>query len=257
MKLSVTRVNSLLYCGKQHEFAYTRNLEPVTSGDALDTGKLVHAGVEQFYRTGSWPTFDTEGDVGKKASSACSTYALLARLEDRFEVVDVEREFSVVLDDFDDTQFVGVIDAVVRLEGQLWLLEHKTCAQHWSNERIQTANQHVLYEIAAEEIYGEKIYGTIYNFLRITKRAGEFHTDARRVMVPANTVTRGVVYDDFIKTALLIRAGHNARNSGQHCGYCRFFSLCQAELLGGDTDALVGQFFKPRREIKDDQSDAA
>lgn len=250
MKLSVTRINSMNYCPKQHSFAYTQNLEPITSGDALDVGKSVHAGVEHFYKTGAWPVIEDDGgDVSRKVISASTTYALVAKLEDRFEVVDVERKFSVTLDDFADTEFTGIIDAVVRIDGQLWLHELKTCAQHWSNERIQTANQHVLYEIAAEELYGETIHGTVYTFLRITKRAGEFHTDARRVHVPANVTTRARVYDDFLQVARLILADHSARNSGMQCGYCRFFALCQADLLGGDLDVLKSEFYKPRREV--------
>lgn len=246
MNVSVSRLNQMGFCARAHHYVYTLDLEPKVTADALSLGKLVHSTLEEFYKTGEMPRIpDDLGEMGDKARSATQTYSLLARMQDNFTVVDVERRFEVPLEDLGVT-FQGVIDAVVRIDGQLWLLEHKTCSQHWANERILLANQHVLYELVAEELYGEKVYGTLYNFLRITRRGGEFHTDAKRVTVPADEYARMEAYEDLRGKVEAIRGGYKSRNPGAHCSYCAVFRLCQSDYLGGDTDYLISEFYKKR-----------
>lgn len=248
--ISYSRLGSMRFCPRQHHYAYTQNLEPIAATQALDVGTLVHSGIENFYRNGSFPPVEPDlGEVGQKVTSALSTYALLAQLEDRgMEIVDIERKFELPIEEVEGAMLKGVIDLVVRIQGDLYLMEHKTCAQHWSNEQIQTAPQHQLYEMAAESIYEEPVDGTYYNFLRITKRGGDFHTDAKRTFVPKNYTARAEAYEDMLATMRNISDDYKARNSGSHCHYCRFFALCQSDLLGGDTQVLREQFYKPRRE---------
>lgn len=252
MKLSVTRLNTLSFCPRSHYYGYTLDLEPKVAADALSLGKLVHSGIEEFYRTGTMPMIDDDGgEVTQKARSALSTYGLLAKMQDNFTVVDVEKQFET---DVEGHRFVGVIDAVVRLQGELWLLEHKTCSQHWNDLQLGLAPQHQLYELAAEELYGEPVRGTMYNFLRITKRGGEFHTDAKRVTIPASEHARTAAWEDMIFKLSLMDMGANYRNSGQHCGWCRFSTLCQSDYVGGDTQYLIDQHFQ-KRSKDDDTSD--
>ena len=247
MKISVSRINEIGFCPRSHYYTYTLQLEPKRASEALDLGKLVHASLEEYYKTGVMPTIpDNLGEIGEKARSATQTYSLMAKRQDNFEVIDVEKEFSTYLEDL-DVEFVGIIDAVVRLEGELWLLEHKvTGGQHWSSERVQMANQHVLYELVAQELYGEQVAGTIYNFLRITQRGGKFHTDIRRTYMPADEHARLSAYEDLAEKLGVIRSGYKARNPGAHCTYCKNFRLCQSDYLGGDTQYLIETFHKTR-----------
>lgn len=246
MNVSVSRINTMGFCARAHYYQYTLSLEPKQASGALDLGKLVHACIEDFYKTGVMPRVDDDlGEVGDKAKSAIQSYAFLAKLKDNFTVVDVEKRFDVPLEDIGVT-FVGVIDAVVRVDGQLWLLEHKTCSQHWSDERLAMANQHVLYELVAEELYGEPVAGTMYNFLRTTKRGGEFHTDAKRVYIPANHAARTEAYEDLGRKVEAIKSDYKARNPGQHCTYCSALRLCHSDYIQGDTDYLISEFYKKR-----------
>lgn len=247
MKVSVSRINSMGFCPRQHHYTYNLNLEPIQPADSLSVGSLVHSGLEQFYKTGTMPVVpDDLGEVGDKARSALLGYRLMAEMHDNFQVVDVEKKFSTQLEGTDVT-FTGIIDGVVRLDGQLWLLEHKSCSQHWSDERIGLSNQHVLYELAAQELYGDEVHGTIYNFLRITKRAGDFHTDVKRVFVPADQHARVEAYEDMMGKIDAIKFGFKSRNPGQQCAYCSMFKLCQSDYLGGDTQYLIDTFYKERK----------
>lgn len=251
-RISISRINSMGFCPRFHHFQYTLNLEPKSADDSLNVGKLVHATIEAYYKNHRvMPIIpDDLGEVGQKARSATQTYSLLARMQDNFDVVDVEKAFDVTLEDL-GVRFVGVIDAVVRVQGQLWLLEHKTCSQHWSAERIQLANQHVLYELVAEELYGEPVAGTMYNFMRITRRGGEWHTDAKRVYVPADSHARAEAYEDLAGKLGAIRSGYKSRNPGSHCSYCAMFRLCQSDYLGGDSQYLIDTYYQQRNKTDD------
>lgn len=254
MKVSSTRLSSIGFCPKAHHYQYELKLQKKGSNDALDLGLSVHTALQEFYKTGKFPQLpDDLGEVGDKLVSNVTAYKLMAQMQDRFEVVDVEKEFTLPLEGL-NAVLTGFIDAVVRIDGQLWVMEHKTCSQHWSDERIGMAFQHVLYELAAEEIYGEPVRGTVYNFLRTTKRGGEFHTDVKRVTVPADDAVRAAVWDDLEQKLQAIQVKYKARNPGQHCKWCSMFALCQTELVGGDTAYVIENYYQPRN--KDDIEDS-
>ncbi len=124
--------------------------------------------------------------------------------EEEFDVVAVEQSFAVPLLDPEtgkqvvtgwangeqvEWAFQGKVDGLIRdKEGLLWLLEHKTRAGTSSRvtledyfARLQWDAQISLYGMAMSEVYGEKVYGTLYDVVQKLKRrrknAGKFESE--------------------------------------------------------------------------------
>jgi hypothetical protein len=73
------------------------------------------------------------------------------------EVVEVEMPFSVELVDPETGEelprLVGVLDAVVReADGTYAILEHKTAAKRWTDDRLAFDNQLTAYSLAAPQL---------------------------------------------------------------------------------------------------------
>lgn len=75
-------------------------------------------------------------------------------------------------------------------------------------------------------------------------KEGDFYV---RVGLPINKTIQATILDEVKTTALEMRdnAGKNrVRTIDQHCTYCEFYELCQAELRGLDADFIRKKRFK-------------
>ena len=56
-------------------------------------------------------------------------------------------------------------DGIVEMDGQLWVLEHKTCAAWWSQKLVELDEQFSAYALVASLYFGVPIAGVLVNFL--------------------------------------------------------------------------------------------
>ncbi len=206
--LTVSRMRSFRACRRMHHYRYELGLRPVREEEgALHFGSAVHLALEHWWKATG------EGDYSGALQRALdalegqmdSVYelararAMMAAYHERwrrhqadFEVLGVEVEFwTDVLNPenlFDEHgrvtdkrlgvsrtwRHAGKIDAIVRINGDVWIVEHKTtseniadqAAEYWS--RLLMDQQVSLYFLGAESVpeLNERVAGCLYDVLR-------------------------------------------------------------------------------------------
>lgn len=76
----------------------------------------------------------------------------------------------------------------------------------------------------------------------------------KRIFLPAPKPIVKTVMEDFVQTCQEIKIlgeVSKARNITKDCSWCSYFSLCQAEMRGLDSDFIRKTEYKPREEKKD------
>ncbi len=163
-----------------------RNLEPKRFTAPLWLGTGIHEALADYYGKGydlvasflNWADHSVEDmrrltpdlDIGQideqidLGTGMLVHYMTWAPEHDDFEVIAVEDRFFI-------EHFVlgqpleGRGDMIIRRGGRLWIMEHKTAAQH-DTERLVLEQQPGAYQMAMQTKYDEPIVGTYYNFLR-------------------------------------------------------------------------------------------
>lgn len=215
--LTYSALNTFRNCPRKYKHRYLDHLRRPERPDALAFGSVVHGALELWYRqavdmptvTRLYRVFDyidaqfpqREGDEKQKHQWHLAR-AMFAGYVDRyeqeeFEVVEVEKEFQAeirnpVTNRLSQTfTIAGKADGIVRVSGELYLLEHKTASAITSDylDRLWTDTQIALYSHYLREL-GYPIVGVIYNVLlktRLKQKAGETEQEfeARRAELAA------------------------------------------------------------------------
>ena len=83
-----------------------------------------------------------------------------------------------------------------------------------------------------------------------------FDTYFTRELIRYNRqVTRGIM-EDLVDTAKLIKSKSNTlkdKNLGKDCSWCQYKEICQAEILGLDTDYIIKKEYEEGRRLRDGQ----
>lgn len=255
LNISVSRMQAMAYCPRKHHYQYELNLAPKQEAEALTVGTAVHAGVEAYYSGQAW-MHKLGGVAGEKVDAALGAYLPFALLNDHGLTIDgLEVDFSLPVELTPiDVQpwglrfnFVGRRDGEVRLDDRLYVFEHKTASRPWSSQKMDMDLQHNLYELALEEERGEKVHGTVFNFMVFNTRQGRITANASRRIIAANPTARVAAYEEMEQLAQQIKAGARHRNVGSGCAYCEFASICTAQFQGGDAEWLIANDFKQRK----------
>lgn len=188
--------NAFRNCRKLCEYRYFKNIVPISKPDALSFGSLIHECLDLWYSgvsiQGVLTTIDEafpdrqwdDKQMGPwhKATAMMRGYAERYPSED-WSVVATEKEFtgpivnprsryaSRVL------ELSGKVDGIVKVDGELFLLEHKTASAITSGylEALWTDFQITLYTWYLRQ-EGYPIRGIVYNILGKTslkQRGGE------------------------------------------------------------------------------------
>jgi len=147
---------------------------------ALEFGGAVHAGLHAWYLTHAerpmlaafsqdWPGDDPTDskrttECGHKILKAYARHYATEQLE--VEAVEVTAAQTIF-----EIPFVFKCDALVRDSTGVWVLEHKTSSS-FSPLTIKSTRpnpQFVGYAVGAESYFGQKVAGTIYNGLLVSK----------------------------------------------------------------------------------------
>lgn len=165
-------------CPKQAEFKYVHRLKPKRLGSPLKRGTWVHALLEAHHKGEDWlklhkkysaefaKLFDEEkdyyGDMPTEILAVMKSYMWHYK-KDPWEYIDQEFQLEAKLPD--GTIYRGKVDALIRNQFGLWLVDHKT---HKTlpglSYRLKDA-QSALYLWAAAE-NGLEVNGFIWNYIK-------------------------------------------------------------------------------------------
>lgn len=191
--LTYSALSSFQHCRRKYEYRYLRGLKPMETPEALSLGSTVHEALEVWFAKPNTPwSIKANAEFRKaaaidmvlshneldnqnllKAEAMIDGYIQRYPTE-RFEVVDVELPFKTRIFNprtnfpMHHYDYAGKIDAVVRLDGKLYILEHKTTSRidDAYMSRIAIDSQIALYAQALERVLGERVHGAIYDVLQ-------------------------------------------------------------------------------------------
>lgn len=165
-------------CPKQAEFKYVHRLKPKKLGSPLKRGTWVHSLLEAYHGGEDWKDlhkkfssqfnqlFDEEkdyyGDMPTEIYTIMRAY-IWHYANDPWEYIDREFQLEATLPD--GTVYRGKVDALIRNQFGLWLVDHKTHKTLPDLSFRLLDAQSALYLWAAQE-NGLKVNGFIWNYLR-------------------------------------------------------------------------------------------
>lgn len=177
-----------------------------------------------------------------------------APYEDRdIEVVEVEKEFTIDLETPEGRTVTlhGFVDLVKKVNGKLWLVDHKTSgsAKFWSENEIVMDSQLPTY-MGLLNRHGYDIFGCEFNFLntyeykkrnevgpdKLFKRARTYRTE---IEVDNILLEFGKACDDILNNRDKVR-----RSLSKDCSRCQFFDPCHLSLKGMNIEELMPASFK-------------
>ena len=165
-------------CPKQAEFKYIHRLKPKRLANPLKRGTWVHALLEEYHKGGDWlklhrkysaqfaKLFDEEkdfyGDMPTEILTIMKSYMWHYK-DDPWEYIDQEFELNAKLPD--GTLYRGKVDALIRNQFGLWLVDHKTHKTLPDSSFRLLDAQSALYLWAARE-NGLEVQGFIWNYIK-------------------------------------------------------------------------------------------
>ncbi len=198
--LTYSALNTFRNCPRKYRLRYVDALRRPQAPEALAFGSVIHNALERWYTTSDGPTrlhavldyIDEQYPERAHDPGVRHTWHLARAMfegyaarhpDDPFEIVEIEKEFTAEIRNPDTGRasqtfvIAGKADGIVRLDGDLYLLEHKTASTITSDylDRLWTDTQIALYSHYLREL-GYPIVGVIYNVLlktRLKQREGE------------------------------------------------------------------------------------
>ncbi|MBX3387190.1 MAG: PD-(D/E)XK nuclease family protein [Phycisphaeraceae bacterium] len=198
--LTYSALNTFRNCPRKYHLRYVEGLRRPERPEALAFGSVIHSALEAWYRLvgdparllkvqdlieAAFPLRDADPAVRHHWHLARAMFeGYAARYpSEPFEIVEIEKEFTAEIRNPDTGResqtFVigGKADGIVRMDGELYLLEHKTASSITSDylDRLWTDTQIALYSHYLREL-GYPIVGVLYNVLlktRLRQREGE------------------------------------------------------------------------------------
>jgi CRISPR/Cas system-associated exonuclease Cas4 (RecB family) len=190
-------------CRQKYKLRYLDGIIPREKSDALDFGTHMHELLETYFKhIEANQTFQSNSDedesiigmLGSKADKMNLSPIESAKLMglmygyqrkyyasdvNEFEVVDVEKEFSVTTP-FEGVLIAGKADGILRSksDGRYYILEHKTASNvddaYIAQKDIDS--QTMTYALCLEQEMGIEIYGVIHDIIikqKIRQKKGE------------------------------------------------------------------------------------
>lgn len=198
--LTYSALNTFRNCPRKYYLRYIECLRRPERPEALAFGSVIHAALEQWYRLVDDPNrllkvldaIDAQFPQRQHDAEERNRWHLARAMfegyvahypTEPFEIVEVEKEFTADIRNPESGRtsqtfnIAGKADAIVRQDGELYLLEHKTASAISGDylDRLWTDTQIALYCHYLREI-GFPIVGVIYNVLlktRLKQREGE------------------------------------------------------------------------------------
>jgi len=262
----------------------------------IDLGSRVHELLEEHYREMQgnprvpYPVREAE-DLENEAQVIMAGYRKRYPFED-FEILDVEKTFEVALPDYCPTcykletvkqnvvregylfcekcdqpdfprgrhTYVGKIDLFYRLDGELYIMDHKTEKRSSKSNLPQkwaARDQGTQYLWAAEQVYGQSINRFLINILRRPSEKGqvgpEFPDRMRieRTEIQIETALRDLVYTADQIEKMKVTFGDKPWPA--HRENCFTWSQCEFYMphLYGWSEAIRELRYQPKKPYLD------
>jgi len=250
--VSVSQVKTWLMCPRKYELKYIRGVAPAFVPVNLAFGSAFHEALAGYYGEikisgiplrrdlvldvfrAAWAKA-TEGDVPLQADDDDNSGVIIDKgvsmLHAFYEqagtpvVESVEHGFTITLHDRDtgealEEQLVGTMDLLIREEGRIVVVEHKSAARKFTEDQLRYDIQPTAYQIAARE---SGLGDVALRFQIITKskvpsvQIADIHRDDQAEA-------------DFVRTATgvlkAIASGVSYPVRGWQCRGCPYESAC-------------------------------
>lgn len=177
--LTHSMMQCFMDCRQKYQFRYVDEVVPVTSAAALYFGSAVHRGLESWFKYGikdaallAIECQDMPEPEIIRAKALLEKY-IEHWSPEQFEVVEVEYEFATPIRNPSTKRcsrvwkLRGKVDGLVRYNGELFILEHKTTSKCDGAyiDRILIDSQIATYACAIERVIREPVVGAIYDIL--------------------------------------------------------------------------------------------
>lgn len=170
MAISYSETQCFKTCRKMHEWQYIKGIRPKDKAEALFFGSAIHSALEMLYKDmpldAALSALDELDEVNRAKARALISHYFAQNMAGGWNPEDVLDVEKWVKSSFGGHDFIGRLDAVIRVNGRVWVMEHKTATAVDDDyiERIKIDTQSMLYVLAAREEYGE-VAGVIYDVL--------------------------------------------------------------------------------------------
>lgn len=278
VKMDNTRRSALMQCPRKFYWRHIRNLQPQSGSSALRFGSAWHEALEHFYISlQQGQSYSECLAAGSKAATAFweqetekfnfyQDYRTLENLlqafvryvdnyytdKDNYEILAIEKIFSI--HPFSDPLlvFTGKIDLIVKLAGQIWIMEHKTTSESTQSQqrKIQRDPQLLGYCFASKHLPDfPPAEGIIINTLsisatksRTTGLYGQPRIDFSRMMQIFTEEDFSTWKENFLFAADLYKQCLQSNDwppfldSCYHYGSCTYTPLCEQNRSLGSTN---------------------
>jgi len=155
-------------CRRFWKIRYRDCLAPIAEPRAFAIGTAVHSGLESYWRADPQISFPRNGITEHDAFVIEYMLAYYGGKWDHkqsaFSEVKVEQRFST---DVGGVKIQGKWDAIARVDGRLWIIEHKTASRVDGSylSRLWSDFQVGFYAVAARAVFGETPAGVLYDII--------------------------------------------------------------------------------------------
>lgn len=179
-----------------------------------------------------------------------------------WEVVDVEKHFSILLTTPKGRLYIlqGYIDLVLRIEGEVWVVDHKSGQKFWTPNEVLMDSQMPLYAAALRH-EGANVFGIIINMLgtypykdklkvkleQIFRREPTYRTPHELDSILLNA---GYVVDEMIDKDQPIR-----RSLKKDCSKCWAQDPCLLSLKGVPLELVLESTARKKESYRKDEEE--
>lgn len=161
-----------------------------------------------------------------------------------WNVLDVEHTFDRVA--LGGALLRGRIDALVEIDGDLWVVEDKTYSSRQRLDLVNVSWQETIYAMAAEKIYRRPVFGVLFNgayTYRWKKDDRPTEESFDRVFLDRSAAQRVQAIEQlqaFLYRRSELNGGRTAlANLGPLCNGCGYKQRCFSELKLGDEEIVL------------------
>ena len=292
--VSHSEVDSYLLCRRKHYYGYGLSLERISTSQSLATGTAGHRVLQVFYQhlldlestpEGQLERFDFALSKAKEEyeliilegfqepANRATLFDILFHLDwgyfanefmvrNGWTVVAVEKEFSLVYDEENESTYPFIVDLIVRdPEGNYVVVDHKFVYDFYTPGQTDLQPQIPKYMGALRALNYEIVYGA-YNMLRTRKLKTPEASSMNYFMIMKPNPDRvlntfreqlGVAAEIQALKELTLeeQAGRAYRTANKMvCQSCSFKDICSTELMGGNTQLMLRTEYKIRERRK-------
>ena len=312
MNVSHSKLSTFKQCPYKHYLKYVERLEPISIVKPLYKGSGIHSLLEMRAKNfidplqPTWEQYldttlqkayeelsssdkDSIGDFIEDARKIMRQYDWCYSSEN-LTYLEIEKwiEIPLIKSKGEPVILVGKVDSIVVINGDQYILEHKTYSKNpmslqdaWVN--IQTS----IYAYALNKFYGYNIKGVLWDMVRSSPyeepnilQSGRYGKQSSKVTLLSfkddpgqdiidqvkenhlNFLSRFITpiipsaVEAFMKDSKVIakmmkKQGDNIirfKNLTRDCSWCNFKDICQTELTGGDVSYIKELLFRVKKD---------